>query len=381
MSRSDTTSTTSNMPRAESPVINHMRAQSDPAFKFHPLRSLSHHLFSRRSGTSSPIRPSTSVKTNGADTLGAPTVMDVRGMIAVGTAAGWVLVYSFGQELKHVLGTEAIGESPHEARLTRSHRVRCRDRCDHLCRPDLCRRRPRLGQHLSLRPLKPGQAGSHCSRVDAEAGPVRPQRRSPPSQSHSPRWIRRRPSHFHCQRGRRWEGFLVESWQSRWRREHRRRTHARKLSRKRVVPQAPHDAVRKSPIAIGRRQAPHGSPPTLRPTHSRQARHRGDETFSQDLVSQDAGWIWGRARRCCRLRQLAATGASGCELGPGIGVQLGHFGPLSPHPDRGIGWQRHTAICGRPQVGGTEPGPLAALVRSKRENWKSIGTNFSICSF
>jgi hypothetical protein len=202
MSRSDTASTTSNMPRAETPVVD-AQPQSDPAFKFHPLRSLSHHLFSRRSGTSSPMRPPTSVKANGADTLGAPTVMDVRGMIAVGTAAGW---------------------------------VRCRDRCDHLCRPDLCCRRPRLGQHLSLRPLKTGQARSHCSRVDAEAGPVRPQRRSSPSQSHPPHWICRRPSHFHCQRGRRWEGFLVESWQSRWSREHRRRTHARKLSRKRVVP-------------------------------------------------------------------------------------------------------------------------------------------------
>jgi hypothetical protein len=67
------------------------------------------------------------------------------------------------------------------------------------------------------------------------------------------------------------------------------------------------------------------------------------------------------------LRQLATTGSSGRDFGPGIGVLLGHLGPLSPHSGRGIGRQRHTPICGRPQVGGTEPGPLAALVRSKRE--------------
>jgi hypothetical protein len=35
--------------------------------------------------------------------------MDVRGMIAVGTDGGWVLVYGFGQELRFTLGTEQIG--------------------------------------------------------------------------------------------------------------------------------------------------------------------------------------------------------------------------------------------------------------------------------
>jgi len=43
--------------------------------------------------------------------LGRPMVLDVRGMIAVGTASGYVVVYGFGQDLKHILGTETIGTS------------------------------------------------------------------------------------------------------------------------------------------------------------------------------------------------------------------------------------------------------------------------------
>ena len=42
--------------------------------------------------------------------LGRPSVMDVSGMIAVGTDGGYVVVYDFSQEIKHVLGTEATGE-------------------------------------------------------------------------------------------------------------------------------------------------------------------------------------------------------------------------------------------------------------------------------
>jgi hypothetical protein len=57
---------------------------ADPAFTFHPLRQLS------------------------AEVRGArPSVVDVRGMIAVGTETGHVLVYSFAQELKYTLGTDA----------------------------------------------------------------------------------------------------------------------------------------------------------------------------------------------------------------------------------------------------------------------------------
>jgi len=43
--------------------------------------------------------------------LGRPMVLDVRGLIAVGTSSGYVVVYGFGQDLKHVLGTEIIGKS------------------------------------------------------------------------------------------------------------------------------------------------------------------------------------------------------------------------------------------------------------------------------
>lgn len=44
--------------------------------------------------------------------LGRPSVMDVRGMIAVGTDGGYTVVYDFSQEIKHILGSEATGELP-----------------------------------------------------------------------------------------------------------------------------------------------------------------------------------------------------------------------------------------------------------------------------
>lgn len=97
-----------------------------PAFSFHPLRQLSAHLFSRRpSGNVSPIRPSASRKTSsllgipvggparvngdGETGFGKPTVMDVKGMIAVGTESGRVLVYGFDQDIKYILGSEVLG--------------------------------------------------------------------------------------------------------------------------------------------------------------------------------------------------------------------------------------------------------------------------------
>ena len=42
--------------------------------------------------------------------IGKPTVLDVNGMVAVGTESGCVLVYGFGQEIKCILGYEGLGE-------------------------------------------------------------------------------------------------------------------------------------------------------------------------------------------------------------------------------------------------------------------------------
>ena len=46
----------------------------------------------------------------GAQTMGVPTVLAVSGIIAVGTSKGWVTVFDFGQNLRGVLGTDAIGK-------------------------------------------------------------------------------------------------------------------------------------------------------------------------------------------------------------------------------------------------------------------------------
>ncbi|KAK4684678.1 vacuolar protein sorting-associated protein 8, partial [Tremellales sp. Uapishka_1] len=87
-------------------------SKQGPAFTFHPLRQLSSHLFSKKgSGTASPIgRKAGSILgiQEEKDSFGKPTVLDVRGMVAVGTESGWVLVYGFGQELKCLLGSESI---------------------------------------------------------------------------------------------------------------------------------------------------------------------------------------------------------------------------------------------------------------------------------
>lgn len=42
--------------------------------------------------------------------LGAPTVLAVSGLVAVGTAKGWAMVFDFNQNLRCVCGTEGIGE-------------------------------------------------------------------------------------------------------------------------------------------------------------------------------------------------------------------------------------------------------------------------------
>ena len=74
-------------------------------------------------------------------------MMDVKGMIAVGTSGGYVVVYSFGQEIKHVLGTETNGECDRplivRIHLTRSQNFRTRHRSYYLARLDIHCSRPR----------------------------------------------------------------------------------------------------------------------------------------------------------------------------------------------------------------------------------------------
>lgn len=102
-----------------------------PAFNFHPLRNLSTHLFNRnRDGNASsapPIVPpaparrgnsllgmsrsSTQSQESAENGFGRPTVLDINGMVAVGTDRGWVVVYSFSQEVRCVLGNDQTGES------------------------------------------------------------------------------------------------------------------------------------------------------------------------------------------------------------------------------------------------------------------------------
>ena len=94
------------------------------AFSFYPLRQISAHLFSRQKiGTATDPQPGTikkegwifsnggKVSDNGKDPeLGIPTVMDVNGMIAVGTELGFVSVYGFSQDIRYVLGSKDSGE-------------------------------------------------------------------------------------------------------------------------------------------------------------------------------------------------------------------------------------------------------------------------------
>lgn len=101
-----------------------------PAFTFHPLRTLSAHLFNRnKDGTSTPTQPtappaptrrgssllglsrSSTQTQETADTgFGRPTVLDINGMVAAGTDRGWVVVYNFSQEVRCILGNDQIGE-------------------------------------------------------------------------------------------------------------------------------------------------------------------------------------------------------------------------------------------------------------------------------
>ena len=111
-------------PVSDAPKLPALSPQSPP-FSFHPLRQLSAHLFSRQNGASTPTRPTASRKAssilglaNGAPAMeeekdfGRPLVMDVRGIIAVGTEGGLVLVYGFDQTFKLVLRNDATCKFP-----------------------------------------------------------------------------------------------------------------------------------------------------------------------------------------------------------------------------------------------------------------------------
>ncbi|KAL1406083.1 hypothetical protein Q8F55_007766 [Vanrija albida] len=101
---------------APNPDTDGMKNQG-PAFTFHPLRHLSAHLFNRtKNGSRSSAQPTSSEdgpSTEGASeaSYGVPTVMDVNGMVAVGTDGGWVVVYGFGQEVRCAVGNETIAAS------------------------------------------------------------------------------------------------------------------------------------------------------------------------------------------------------------------------------------------------------------------------------
>ena len=158
LNRSESTSTLSMMPGSPGPSLN-VPKESSPAFAFHPLRQLSANLFARKgSGRSSPARPPPSRRSSIVVedvVLGRPSVMDVKGMIAVGTDGGYVAVYDFSQEIKHVLGSESTGECINnletaQARLTASESFRRCHGCHDMPGSDLYRCWTCCGQHLPL---------------------------------------------------------------------------------------------------------------------------------------------------------------------------------------------------------------------------------------
>lgn len=53
-----------------------------------------------------PLGSPTTKEISEEQNLGKPTVMDIRGMIAVGTDRGYIVIYGFGQEIKCILGPE-----------------------------------------------------------------------------------------------------------------------------------------------------------------------------------------------------------------------------------------------------------------------------------
>jgi hypothetical protein len=108
LSRSDSFSTLSGLPKADE-LTDEAELDVGPAFTFTALRHLSAHAFNRKhERRRSAAAPTGAAPGQPAPDInyGVPTVMDVGGMIAVGTDGGWVLVYAFNQEVRCVLGNE-----------------------------------------------------------------------------------------------------------------------------------------------------------------------------------------------------------------------------------------------------------------------------------
>ena len=78
--------------------------------KWSPLKRISSRAFPHTGGTAGAAALS-QAELIARSAMGQPTVMAVSGLIAIGTTRGWVLVFDFGQNLRCVCGTEAIGAS------------------------------------------------------------------------------------------------------------------------------------------------------------------------------------------------------------------------------------------------------------------------------
>lgn len=108
-------------PTPSSPAATEAGKAPSDTFKWSVLRRLSSRIYP-------PISKGgvgfTSASATQAGLLGVPTVMAVSGVVAVGTSKGWVMVFDFGQNLRCVCGTEAIGkretESAEQRKLTPS---------------------------------------------------------------------------------------------------------------------------------------------------------------------------------------------------------------------------------------------------------------------
>lgn len=83
---------------APAPLSGRAPAQT---FKWSPLRRVSTRLYQPKTANSTAQQPEL--------IMGLPTVVAVSGVIAVGTDKGWVGIFDFGQNLRSVCGTEAIG--------------------------------------------------------------------------------------------------------------------------------------------------------------------------------------------------------------------------------------------------------------------------------
>jgi hypothetical protein len=81
---------------------------SSNALRWTPLPKISARVMQarQRGGTDSP-----STRLNAAPQLGQPTVLAANGIICIGTARGWVMVFDFAQVLKCVCGNEVLGRS------------------------------------------------------------------------------------------------------------------------------------------------------------------------------------------------------------------------------------------------------------------------------